>query len=68
MKFNNTCYSSIFVIEMKRLDLWPLNVNLTLSMGTNVLCMAYPPTLLYFSMKFNEVCFGIFLSSCRDVF
>ena len=27
-----------------------------------------PLIMPHFSMKFNEVCFGTFLSNCRDIF
>ena len=45
---------------IKQLDLWPLTVHMTLSVGTSVLCMAHALMMPYLSVKFNEVCLMVF--------
>ena len=52
---------------IEQLDIQPLSVTLTLSMGTSVLCMAHPLMMPYLSENVNKVCFGTFQSNCRDV-
>ena len=53
----------LFRNAKKWLDLQPLTITLTLSVGTNVLC-GIPLKMPHLSVKFNEVCFGTLLSNC----
>ena len=52
---------------IKQLDLRPLIVTVTLSMGISVLYMTYPLMMPFLSVSVNKVCFGTFQSNCRDV-
>ena len=38
-----------------------------MSMGTGVLCMAYPLIMPYLFVNVDKVCFDTFQSDCRDV-
>ena len=68
MKINLTCFSVFILTEKKQPDFCPLIVTWTLSVGINVLCMAYPLMRPYLSARFNEVCYATFLNNSQDIF